>query len=383
MTPKSTSEELGRHILEDSTTGLEPKTHRKKNAVASLPCDTALSRQASSSVAWFGACGLGGVGSIGRAAVRAAPRPRELARLAMWASVLLAIFAILTVPSYVAAEKSKFYYMESLCKDHFLQRQYRKLDGGVLWSRNERNLDCTVTFQTHSILQRFMLHFDLLQLDCNDHLYVYDGAHATAPPKADLSCRNTKQQVGALFTRSNFVTLKYVTDNWGTDANGFKLVITAVKDPKHGCKEFRCKQREFCVSADLMCDGVDHCADGSDEDTAALCPESGGSGATSAWVVAGGAGASLALVVAAAAACCLCRRSRAHRTHLHLQQMASSNGAGAAGTAGAGVGAGASLAGDGGEPAGGTRLPGNLALPAGPRGYTWARPGRFRARAAR
>ena len=74
-------------------------------------------------------------------------------------------------------------YMDSLCKDHFLQRQYRKLDGGVLWSRNERNLDCTVTFQTHSILQRFMLHFDLLQLDCNDHLYVYDGAHATAPPK--------------------------------------------------------------------------------------------------------------------------------------------------------------------------------------------------------
>lgn len=49
--------------------------------------------------------------------------------------------------------------------------------------------------------------------------------------QADLSCRNTKQQVGALFTRSNFVTLKYVTDNWGTDANGFRLVITAVKDP--------------------------------------------------------------------------------------------------------------------------------------------------------
>lgn len=41
---------------------------------------------------------------------------------------------------------------------------------------------------------------------------------------------------------------------------------------EHGCKEFRCKQREFCVSADLTCDSVDHCADGSDEDTAALCP---------------------------------------------------------------------------------------------------------------
>lgn len=34
-----------------------------------------------------------------------------------------------------------------------------------------------------------------------------------------------------MFTRTNYVTLKYVTDAWGTDTNGFKLVITAVKDP--------------------------------------------------------------------------------------------------------------------------------------------------------
>ncbi|CAH2065768.1 unnamed protein product, partial [Iphiclides podalirius] len=263
--------------------------------------------------------------------------------------------------------------MDSLCKDHFLQRQYRKVDGGVLWSRNERNLDCTVTFQTHSILQRFMLHFDLLQLDCNDHLYVYDGAHPTAPPRADFSCRNTKQQVGAMFTRSNFVTLKYVTDNWGTDANGFKLIVTAIKDPKHGCKEFRCKQREFCVSADLTCDGVDHCADGSDEDTAVLCPENGGGGAGGMWVVVMAAGAGLAVFAAGLALCCYCRRrAPTRRTHLHLQQVASSNGAGAAGKAA-------------GEPPapGGTRLPGNWPLPAGPRGYNAARPGRLRARAQR
>lgn len=47
----------------------------------------------------------------------------------------------------------------------------------------------------------------------------------------DLSCRNTKQNLGAMFTRTNYVTLKYVTDAWGTDSNGFKLVVTAVKDP--------------------------------------------------------------------------------------------------------------------------------------------------------
>lgn len=108
---------------------------------------------------------------------------------------------------------------------------YKKVDGALVWSQNERNLNCVVTFQTHSILQRFMLRFDMLQLDCNDHLYIYDGASAVGQQKYNVSCRNTKQLIGALFTQTNFVTLKYVTDNWGTDQNGFKLVITAVKDP--------------------------------------------------------------------------------------------------------------------------------------------------------
>lgn len=78
-------------------------------------------------------------------------------------------------------------YMQSLCKNHFLQQLYRKIDGAVLWSQNERNLDCVITFQTHSILQRFMLRFDMLQLDCNDHLLVYDGAHAVSTPKVCIS----------------------------------------------------------------------------------------------------------------------------------------------------------------------------------------------------
>nr|CAD7406014.1 unnamed protein product [Timema poppensis] len=48
--------------------------------------------------------------------------------------------------------------------------------------------------------------------------------------RSDLSCRNTRQSVGSIYTRTNFVTLKYVTDGWGTESNGFKLVITAFKD---------------------------------------------------------------------------------------------------------------------------------------------------------
>lgn len=122
-------------------------------------------------------------------------------------------------------------HIQSLCKNHFSQLMYKKIDGALVWSQNERNLNCVVTFQTHSILQRFMLRFDMLQLDCNDHLFIYDGANAVGLQKYNVSCRNTKQLIGSLFTQTNFVTLKYVTDNWGTDTNGFKLVITSIKDP--------------------------------------------------------------------------------------------------------------------------------------------------------
>jgi hypothetical protein len=73
--------------------------------------------------------------------------------------------------------------MSDVCKKYFLRDLYRKIDGAVLTSQNERELDCAITFQTHSILQRFMLRFDQLQLDCNDHLYIYDGAHAVGSYK--------------------------------------------------------------------------------------------------------------------------------------------------------------------------------------------------------
>lgn len=171
----------------------------------------------------------------------------------------------------VLSETNKKYHMQNLCKTNFLQRLYRKIDGAELNSQNERNLNCVITFQTHSILQRFMLRFDMMNLDCNDHLFIYDGAHAVGNHKADLSCRNTKQTVGAIFTRTNFVTLKYVTDGWGTESNGFSMVITAVKDPTHTCKDFTCSSQKFCIATDLVCDGINHCADGSDEAISTKC----------------------------------------------------------------------------------------------------------------
>lgn len=66
---------------------------------------------------------------------------------------------------------------------------YKKIDGTVLTSEGEDNLECIITFQTDTILQRFMLRFERLALDCNDHLYIFDGAHAFGHYKVNY-CRH-------------------------------------------------------------------------------------------------------------------------------------------------------------------------------------------------
>ncbi|XP_026679814.1 uncharacterized protein LOC103509747 [Diaphorina citri] len=218
-----------------------------------------------------------------------------------------------------------------ICRNNFLQMMYRKIDGAVLISHNERNLDCSITFQTDSILQRFMLRFDVLQLDCNDHLFIYDGAHAVGSPKADITCRNTKHDVGAIFTRTNFVTLKYVTDNWGTEANGFKLVITAFKDPskyKHqDQQQSECTFGRYNVT-DLICDKVNHCADGSDESISTICANTelatvfGLSMNTFVIII-----ISILVVLCMCVLCvsvCVCRRHGNQHNH-HQQQVMSNN----------------------------------------------------------
>ncbi|XP_071531869.1 uncharacterized protein loaf isoform X2 [Panulirus ornatus] len=185
----------------------------------------------------------------------------------------LLLMVVLTRISLATSNANNAFAVSELCHDSFLKQRSRMIEGAVVVSRGERNLKCVVTFQTDSILQRFMLRFERLQLDCNDHLFIYDGAYAMGAYKADLSCRNTLQNVGTIYTQTNHVTLRYVTDQWGPEKNGFKLLITAFKDRKHSCLHFRCETTAFCVDRELTCDGVNHCGDGSDESTnLARCP---------------------------------------------------------------------------------------------------------------
>ena len=52
-------------------------------------------------------------------------------------------------------------------------------------------------------------------------------------PKADLSCRSTRAEVGTIFTQGSFLTLKYTTDPYSNPDNGFRLIITAFKEARN------------------------------------------------------------------------------------------------------------------------------------------------------
>lgn len=62
-----------------------------------------------------------------------------------------------------------------LCQGH--QGVPKPIDGAVVESKNERDVNCAVTFRTESILEKFMLRFSHLNIDCNDKLLIYDGEH--------------------------------------------------------------------------------------------------------------------------------------------------------------------------------------------------------------
>lgn len=74
-------------------------------------------------------------------------------------------------------------HISSLCSGDRGFPQYKVIEGAVLTSESENNLDCGITFQTDSILQKFMIRFEKLALDCNDHLIIFDGGHAIGKSK--------------------------------------------------------------------------------------------------------------------------------------------------------------------------------------------------------
>ena len=93
--------------------------------------------------------------------------------------------------------------------------------------------------------------------------------------KESISCEKSGDTVGrngVIMTTSNFATLKYKTDSWGTEENGFKMIITAFRNSTlYGCHNgFQCSNDQ-CIAHELVCDNIHHCIDGADERHSEFC----------------------------------------------------------------------------------------------------------------
>lgn len=99
---------------------------------------------------------------------------------------------------FIAIPSSLAVNVSSLCSRDRHAPLYKTVDGAVLTSESDNNLDCIITFQTRSILQRFMLRFERLSLGCRDHLVIFDGAHAIGLSKV------VKQSAACLYRVLNF-----------------------------------------------------------------------------------------------------------------------------------------------------------------------------------
>ncbi|XP_014675919.1 PREDICTED: enteropeptidase-like [Priapulus caudatus] len=133
---------------------------------------------------------------------------------------------------------------------------------------------CDLQFETRTNRKRFMIRFDLLDInDCDDVLTVWNGYIAAQRVLATISCENKTSDV--LYTSSSHLGLSFTTNSGGAEGKGFEAVITAfddgVNDPKkcfYG--DFHCDNGK-CIDAKLNCDLINHCEDWSDERGNADC----------------------------------------------------------------------------------------------------------------
>ncbi|OXA64030.1 Complement component C9 [Folsomia candida] len=167
---------------------------------------------------------------------------------------------------------TEIFELATLCKGHYPTQMHRKIDGAVIQSLNDKNLDCVITFSAEYVSQRFLIRFTEFNMECGAHLIAdYLLGKLTLHY---LICRPSsylRQCECHWCNTGHYVTLKFTADSWGTETNKFTMVITAFKDPSQGCRDGFVCGNDMCITNRILCDKTPNCLDGSDELRSANC----------------------------------------------------------------------------------------------------------------
>lgn len=172
--------------------------------------------------------------------------------------------------------------MSQLCAGKSQIPSWKRIEGAVISSVADSDINCTITFSTKSAQQHFVLRFEELKLGCDDHLKIFDSdLNFGQQSIKDFSCRDNLASAPIMKTASSFLTIHFSTDSKTKLGDGFRLVVTAVLDvPRWDCPpDHTLCRNHLCISGSLFCDDVNHCIDNSDE--ASCSSKSGIAGSSS------------------------------------------------------------------------------------------------------
>ncbi|CAG5118673.1 unnamed protein product, partial [Candidula unifasciata] len=188
------------------------------------------------------------------------------------------VWILASLLSESQSKKTQAYFMDSSdCGDQ------KHVGGAVVFSHSKgdyylHDIDCQIIFKAESSDWKLMLR--VIEMDipdrtpngyCNDALYVFDDN--TILTRAMEDAGGTGGLCGRILpptlkSTGQFMTVVFKTDSDGPVGRGFKFIMTAVRedgDKFSSCgSSFQCENK-LCVDEALICDGVDHCGDFSDE----------------------------------------------------------------------------------------------------------------------
>ncbi|KAI8501127.1 hypothetical protein Bbelb_212220 [Branchiostoma belcheri] len=143
--------------------------------------------------------------------------------------------------------------------------------GDLFWDNYPNSEDCMVTLVA-AVGKRIFLQFTDIHIEgtsgfygCSDVLYVKSGSYGGNfyPDSTwETVCGTSHPDFDA---HNRHVTLKLISDAHST---GHIRIRYTVYHSAHydGCDQYTCVHNDRCIDDSLMCDGVNHCGDDSDEE---------------------------------------------------------------------------------------------------------------------